>query len=351
MQRSPAIAVTAGIGGGLLNVIALQLLFLHGRYPVLGEPTELGVVLASGFAVGFFAAFVTLQTRLYSPLVSFLALLGGTVAIAIRAPRPDWSELQGYTIVEGPTHAGSYADAWGIWIALLAVLALFEFGVRRGFGLREDALSGLPTLPLSNRGLAWLAGTPAVLVGVAAVVLVRDAGLATETALLGILPFATTVTIVPLLALLGRGIVSPALAYLLTVPSTFLIEVFTTPESPVHFLLFGPLAVGFVGLWALEELFHRRSAVLDRSRFLGSPATESTADAVTREQSANHDGADGGGEEPTEGDEDLDGPDGSNGPDGLDGPDSQDHPHRDADGVPGAEHGDRSNASDSSEDQ
>ncbi len=79
-----------------------------------------------------------------APAAGFVFVLGGTVSVELATPNPEWSTLDGYVIVDGPTHVASYANTWYVWLSLLLVAGGLEFAIRRGYGVGDDRLRNLP---------------------------------------------------------------------------------------------------------------------------------------------------------------------------------------------------------------
>lgn len=264
---SPTTIATAALGG-LANVAVVLGLYARGDYPALESAPELAVLVATTFLVGFVPWFASAYTRLMTPAFGFLGALAGTVYLELATPAPEWGRLGEYVVVDGPTHASSYATAWYVWLALLTVAGVLEFAIRRGYGIGDDRLRRLPTLPFSRARLVRTVGAVAVLVGLAATLLVLRAGIRPSAAAVVVFVLAAVVTAVPLAALLARGIVAPTVLFAL-VPYFLIYEVFLTTDSPLHILLFGPYAAVLALVWALEEAIRSRLGGWNGGRFAG----------------------------------------------------------------------------------
>ncbi|OIB58725.1 hypothetical protein [Natrialba sp. SSL1] len=265
--RRPSLrSLAVGAIGGLLNVTCVLALFVRGSYPILDSPTQLAVLALAGFALGFVALFITSYTRLLTPAVGFLAVLVGTVYLELTTPLPEWEELGDYVIVDGPTHVSSYAHTWYVWLSLVVVAGLVEFGLRRGYGVGDGRLRNLPSLPFSRRGLGRTVGTAAGLVGLATALLVLRAGIQPSASVVVVFVVATAVTAIPLAALLSRGLVVPIALFAL-VPYALAVEVFVTTDSPVHILLFGPYALVLLVAAAVEYWLRAKLGGWDGGRF------------------------------------------------------------------------------------
>ncbi|ELY30888.1 hypothetical protein C500_07618 [Natrialba magadii ATCC 43099] len=271
--RRPSLrSLAAGAIGGLLNVTCILALFARGNYPVLDSPTQLAVLVLAGFTLGFVALFITSYTRLLTPAVGFLAVLAGAAYLELTTPLPEWDELGGYVIVDGPTHVSSYAHTWYVWLSLVVVAGLVEFGLRRGYGVGDGRLRNLPSFPLSRIGLGRTVATAAGLVGLATALLVLRAGIQPSASVLVGFVVATAVAAVPLAALFSRGLVIPVVLFAL-VPYALAVEVFLTTDSPVHILLFGPYAVGLLIAAAVEYWLRAKLGGWDGGRFTDHQST------------------------------------------------------------------------------
>ncbi|ELY94312.1 hypothetical protein C482_18427 [Natrialba chahannaoensis JCM 10990] len=267
-RRPSLLSLAVGATGGLLNVTCVLALFARGSYPVLDSPTQLTVLALAGFTLGFVALFIASYTRLLTPAVGFLAVLAGTVSLELTTPLPEWGELGGYVIVDGPTHVSSYAHTWYVWLSLVVVAGLVEFGLRRGYGVGDGRLRNLPSLPLSRSGLGRTVATAAGLVGLATALLVLRAGIRPAAVLVFVVfVVATAVAAVPLVALLSRGLVVPIALFAL-VPYALAVEVFVTTDSPVHILLFGPYALLLLATAVVEYWLRANLSGWDGGQFV-----------------------------------------------------------------------------------
>lgn len=250
---SPYALLTA-IAAGLLNVTVVVALYARDGYPTLESPAATAVLAVTTLLVGAIPVFVTVQTRLLTPGVGFLALLAGATTLDLRTPSPEWGDLEGYVIVEGPTHVGSYANRWYLWLGLLLYAGLLEFALRRRYGLAEGRLRDLPAVPETRSGRLTVAAAGGVLVGVATALLVLESGINPPLAAGAIFVVAFAVAVVPLVGLLERGLVVPTMLFLVLVPYLLVFEAFVTTDSPVHILLFGPYALLLAAVGLLEAV-------------------------------------------------------------------------------------------------
>lgn len=258
MARPLMTAVTAALVGGSLNVAVILALFARAEYPALDSAAGTGTLVLTGFTLGFVALLITVYTRLLFPAIGFLTILLGTIYLELTSPLPEWSEMNGHIIVDGPTHVLSYANTWYVWLALLLFGSIVEFGIRRGYGIGDHRLQNLPDIPLSRYTIAWIGVGFAGLVGVATMLLVIRAGIRPPAAALIVFVIATAAAVVPLTALLMHGVLLPTLLFAVFVPYMLSIEVFVTTDSPVHILLFGPYAIILVIAWGVEKLVRER---------------------------------------------------------------------------------------------
>lgn len=262
-------ALTAATLGGTLNVAVVLFLYVRGAYPTLETTTGILAIVLPGFALGFVSICVTVYTRLVLPALGFLGVLGGAAVLEVTSPSPEWSEMNGYIIVEGSTHVSSYANTWYLWLALVVVAGVVEFGLRRGYAIHGGGLRNLPDLPLDGWGI--IVAMTAILVGIATASLVVRSGLQPFPAVAVVGLFAAAVTAVPVAGLLRDGVVAPIALFAVFVPYMLVVEVFLTTDSPVHILLFGPYAIVLLIAWGLEKFLRYRVMGWNGGRF--SPAS------------------------------------------------------------------------------
>ncbi|WP_255194170.1 hypothetical protein [Natronobeatus ordinarius] len=265
-------SITAAAVGGVANVAAVLALFARFEYPVLESIGSASFVVLTAFLLGFVAVFVSAHTRLVTPAVGFVGLLVAVAVAEVTSPAPRWSELDGYTIVEGPLFVLQYSNTWYVWLSLLLFAGVVEFAFRRGYGLGDHRLRNLPDLPLSRPVVVGVVLGVGGLVALATAALTVRSGIRPPIAALAVYVVALAVAAVPLAALLARGIVSPVLLFALAIPYLLVVEVFTTTDSPVHILLFGPYAIVMIVAWALEAALRSRVGGWDGGRFSGSRA-------------------------------------------------------------------------------
>lgn len=170
-SRPTATTLALAAVGGLVNVAVVFTLYVRAAYPILESTGDIAVLAVALFAVGATAVFASAYTRLLTPALGWIAALAGTAYYELTTPMPDWGELDGHVIVEGPTHVASYANTWYVWLALALFVGVLEFGIRRGYGLGEQSLQNLPDLPLSRADLARTVVGFGALVGVATMLL------------------------------------------------------------------------------------------------------------------------------------------------------------------------------------
>lgn len=267
MDRRPVATLALASVAGLGNVAVVLALYARADYPILGSSIDVAPLVVTGFVVGFVPLLVSAYTRLLAPAVGFVAVLAGTVYLELTSPSPEWSELGGYVVVDGPTHVGSYANTWYVWLALLLLAGAVEFAIRRGYGIGNRRLRNLPDLPIPRPVLAWTVAGFAALVGVATTLLVIRSGIEPSPVALVVFAVTSGVVAVPLAALLARGLLLPIVLFAALVPYFVTVEVFATTDSPVHILLFGPYAVVIAAAWLLEEAVRSRLWGWDGGRF------------------------------------------------------------------------------------
>ncbi|EMA44658.1 hypothetical protein [Halobiforma nitratireducens] len=260
--RLPLASIAAGVTGGVANAAVVLALYARADYPALESATATAVLAFGAFAVGFVPLALAVYTRLFAPAAGFVALVAGTVSLEFTSPMPEWGTQGGAVIVDGPTHIGSYANTWYVWLALAAVVAAAEFGVRRQYGIADGRLRNLPDRPLERADrYAIVLGTAAI-VGVGTSLLVVRSGIRPSLLVPIVFGFAAAVTAVPFVALFEDGTLLP-LALFAVVPSLLVFEVFVTTDSPVHILLLGPYAVVLALVWLLERTARQRLGGLD----------------------------------------------------------------------------------------
>lgn len=267
MTRPSAATVVIALVSGVTNVAVVLALYGRADHPTLGPSIGTGFLIVTGFTLGFVALLVSTHTRLLTPAGVFLTVLLATTYRELASPQPTWSELNGYVIVEGPTHIASYANAWYVWIALLLFAGSAEFGVRRGYRIGDHRLTNVPTLPLSGRALGWIVTVVAGLVGVATTLLVIRSGIRPSHAAVVVFLFSVAVAAIPLAALLARGMVLPIVLFAPVVPYFLAVEVFITTDSPLHLFLFGPYAILLAIVWTLESVLRSRLRGWSGGRF------------------------------------------------------------------------------------
>lgn len=261
---TPAVAVAAA--AGLANVAVVFALYARADYPALELSLGVASLAVLVFTAGFVPVLVSMHTRLYSPAIGFVAVLAGAVYLELTTPSPEWSELGGHIVVDGPFHVSSYANAWSLWIALTLFAGVVEFAIRRGYRVADRSLRHLPEFPLSWRTIGRTVVGTAALVGVATVLIVPD-GPGVSVLTLVIFTAVAAAVAVPLAALLSRGLLSPIGLFALLVPYFLLVEVFTSTDSPVHLFLFGPYAIVLAVAGLLEATIRSRLRDWNGGRF------------------------------------------------------------------------------------
>ncbi len=254
VRRSPAAATL----GGATNVAVVLALYDRGEYPALEVPAELAVLVLTSALVGAVVVGASAHTRLLTPAVGLAALLVGVIALETTTPTPTWERLGDAIVVDGPTHASSYATAWPLWLALGCYLGTLEYALRDRYALAADRLANLPTLATDRRRLVGQLGTVAGFLGLATGLLVVDSGGGLVVAVVVAILTAAT-GLVALVALVRWRLVGPAVCVVGVLPSILLVEVFRTTESPVHFLLLGPFVLVLVLVAGLERAVRLRA--------------------------------------------------------------------------------------------
>ncbi|WP_049927026.1 hypothetical protein [Halopiger goleimassiliensis] len=258
LPRPSTAGIGAGFVGGLVNAAVVIGLYVRGDYPLLESTSGTAVLALTAFCIGFVPLVVSRDTGLISPAAGFLAVLSGTIWLEVTSPDPRWGQLNEYVIVDGPTHVSSYANTWYVWLALTALVAAVEFGLRRRYAVGVDRLRNLPKGPLSRVDRLEIVLGAATLLAVAATVLVVRAGIRPPAAAGIVFAFTFASTAIPLWALFEDGAIAPLALFVALVAYFLVYEVFVSTDSPVHILLFGPYAVVFAVVWLLERSLRRR---------------------------------------------------------------------------------------------
>ncbi|THE66049.1 hypothetical protein D8Y22_03755 [Salinadaptatus halalkaliphilus] len=250
--------VLVALAAGVANAGIVLALYARDAYPALESTGSTAGLVATMVVVGVVPVFVSAYTRLFTPTLGLLAVLAGTTYLDVTSPSPEWGELGGYAIVEGPTYVASYANAWHLWLALALYAGVLEFGIRRRYGVADGRLQNLPSLPRARSTIAgWTAGG-AGLIALATTLLVLEAGIRPPVAAGAVFAVAFAVAAVPVGGLFTRGLLAPLVLFALAVPYVLVFEVFVTTDSPVHILLFGPYALVLAIVGALEATIRAR---------------------------------------------------------------------------------------------
>ncbi|ELZ16414.1 hypothetical protein C477_15320 [Haloterrigena salina JCM 13891] len=292
MNRSLVASVTAGVLGGLANVMVTRELlervdspfFEPGRETALnpgtiGSVADAPHVWLGVFALGFVPLFATTATRLLAPGGGFVALLVGVVHTVLTAPFPEGTPMAWGTLVEGPFYASNYAKSWYAWLSLLLVAGVAEFALRRGYGLGDERLRNLPTLPLSRSQLRAVVLGSGLLVGLG-IGLLSSTGAYYQSdiwTVLTILVPGCIVTAIAIAALLTRGLVTPMVLYAYWTAGTVESTVFPPHPAPEYHthpeVLFLFLSVALPLLACLEWVLRSRVRGWDGGVFAGRADT------------------------------------------------------------------------------
>lgn len=265
MTRLSPSSVAIGAVGGIANAALVVALIETAGYPVSDSTGEIAVAAVVAFGLGFVPSFVSAHTRLLAPGIGLGALLAGVAYHSLTTPPAEQLyELGGHPIVSGPTLFTRYETLLPVWIALSLVAGLAEFAIRRGYGLGNRRLRYLPSLPLSRVAIAGLVVGSGSLVGLGAAYAFRLDFPVVAFA------FGAAVTVVPIAALLSRGLVAPLALVAVWVPRVFHIEAFGDPHGPFHLIFLGILAIACAIVAALEALLRSRYRGWDGGRFTGS---------------------------------------------------------------------------------
>lgn len=175
MARPSSAAVTAGMIGGALHVLAISIPYTQVNYAWIELQAGHMVGL---FVLGVIGVGISAYTRLLVPAVGLLALVSGVLAFEfVLTPPPEWGELNGHTILQkGTLYLYFYARTWYVWLAIVLAGGIAEYGLRGGYDITADRLRNLPAFPLSRREVGWLAGGCALLFGFCIGAVMEDLG-------------------------------------------------------------------------------------------------------------------------------------------------------------------------------
>lgn len=248
------------VAGGIAHLGIVEFLFRWlGHVPESLWPLVSVISAVFVFTFGFLVVLVSAHTRLLSPVVGLSALLIWSTYRDITSPLPEWSELGGHLVVDGPVYLTSYVGTWYVWAATFVVLAAVEYGLRGHYGISDERLRNLPSLPSSRWSTALVAGAVGGTFGVAIITWMARIGINPA----GIIPVLAVTTAlsaaVPVGAAVDRGLVTPAACFLALVVPVLLNQTFVGSEGgPVFLLLLGPLAIGFAIVGFLENALRLR---------------------------------------------------------------------------------------------
>lgn len=258
-QPSIRTAVAATVGG-VTHLAVVEILFRYlAHVPESLWPLASIGNAASVFLFGFVVVLMTAHTRLLSPVGGVMALLGWATYREVTSPMPEWSDLGGYLVVDGPVFLTSYQGTWYVWLALFVVAASIEFGLRRQYEVGDAWLRNLPPLPDDRRSGGSIAAVVGSVFGLAVIAWAAGIGV-NPTGILPVLLVTTAAAAaVPIGAAVYRGLVTPTVCFAVLVVPPLLRQTFTAAEGgPVFLLLLGPLAVGFAIMGAIEYVLRTR---------------------------------------------------------------------------------------------
>lgn len=264
MSRPSVRTLLVGIGGGAVHLAVVETLFRRlDHVPEVLWPLSSVDGAVTVFALGFLVALAAAHTRLVSPPVGLGALLSWATYRDLTTPTPEWSELGGTLVVDGPVVLTSYVETWSVWLGSFAVVAGVEYGFRRHHAIGDARLRNLPALPDGGRdaavGAGLVGGAIGGLFGLAVVAWAAGIGVR-PTAIAPVLLLTTTAAAaVPVGAAVLRGLVTPTACFVALVVPSLLRLTFTVSEGgPVFLLLLGPAAIGFALVGAAEDALRRR---------------------------------------------------------------------------------------------
>lgn len=264
MSRPSARTLLVGIAGGAVHLAVVEFLFRRlDHVPEALWPLSSVDGAVTVFAVGFVTVLAAAHAGLVSPPVGLGALLAWATLRDLTTPTPEWSELGGTLVVDGPVFLTSYVGTWDVWLGLLVVVAGVEYGLRRHHAIGDGRLRGLPALPEDGRDAAVAAGVAGGAIGAlfGLSVVAWAAGIGVRPAAIVPVLFLTTTAAaaVPVGAAVFRGLVTPAACFVASVVPSLLRLTFTVSEGgPAFLLALGPLAIGFAVAGAGEHALRRR---------------------------------------------------------------------------------------------
>lgn len=132
MSRPSIRTLLVGIGGGAVHLVVVETPFRRlDHVPSALWPLSSADGAVSMLALGFGTVLAVAHTRLVSRPVGPGALLAWATYRDPTTPTPEWSELGGTLVVDGPVFLTSYAGTWDIRLGLFALVAGVECGLRR----------------------------------------------------------------------------------------------------------------------------------------------------------------------------------------------------------------------------
>ncbi|WP_254763472.1 hypothetical protein [Natrinema marinum] len=271
MNRPNGTSTALASLGGLANAVIVVGLLRYFEYPLVETTIGFASVVVTAFVFGFLPVLISVRTGLLTPTIGFLTLLIGVVLVEITTPAPERvGRLGSSHIVEGPFYVYEYADSWYVWLALLLVAGVGEFAIRRGYGLGDQRLRRVPTLPLSQAASVGVAvGLGSVLGAATALLTGVSLGLGPiESVIIGCLVAAATA--IPLTALLSSGIVAPFALFAFWIVLVLRALVFGSPTGIAALAVPGLLAVLCTVVWIVEHLLRSRFRGWNGGRFANS---------------------------------------------------------------------------------
>lgn len=245
-----------GVLGGGAHVLGVVVLFASD----LQSATPAGAAIFSLLLVVFvfspaaIPTAVSAHTRLVSPVLAFVA-----ISLAVAAPA--------FGVADPAATESAYgvAMASGLVVTLPLYAGAVEFAIRDGYGIGNERLRGLPSLPLSSPRRVAIGFSVPVGLTAAVIGLLFSPGMA----IVFIFPATAAAAAVPLYALLSEGIIAPTVPFALLVPYTLYLHITHRSVSGMGFVFLIPAALVLSALlWKVESLSRARFVDWDGERFV-----------------------------------------------------------------------------------
>lgn len=268
VTRTRAVALAAL--AGLVHAAAVVALDRTLAYPVgaFGRgPVEWAFFAAGAVLVAAGPVYAALRYRLFVPVAAWVLLAASSLLAAVSGPRPEFSELGGYTVVAGTLHLRNYVQGWYCWLLAFALAALVEYAVRRDVDWLPASPLRLPSLDATDRPGALRAAAVAGGAHLLAVLLLAaesgyfapGSSFARPLVLLWVLPGAVALAAVPAFLLARWRLIAPLAAFAWFFFRVAEVQFLPLPDDglPVYLLGWPAFVAAAAVLGAAESLLRR----------------------------------------------------------------------------------------------